>query len=189
MSKLTVTEALAEIRTIKKRLPKLRESVGKFVVQIAQARDPHRDLDGGSAEYVRRERQRISDLERRYLELRLAIQRSNLSTEIGFLTSSGVGYSSSVAEALLWKNDLVEGQKTFLAGLAKIVEFGRTKAKSGGGRTVAADQADEAGDADVLVHLDEAELLEEIDRVEEILGLIDGKVTLLNSTTTIEVGE
>ena len=49
--KLTITEALAEIKTVEKRIQKKREAILPFVFRQEMLRDPH-EKDGGSAVVV-----------------------------------------------------------------------------------------------------------------------------------------
>ena len=51
---ITITEALAEIKTISKRLEKKRESIFNFVGRQDGIRDPL-EKDGGSVEFIIRE--------------------------------------------------------------------------------------------------------------------------------------
>src|SRR5579863_1653454 len=64
MRQLTITEALAEIKTINKRLESKRESVRNYIARDVRVRDPL-EKEGGSAEFIKRERQAIIDLEER----------------------------------------------------------------------------------------------------------------------------
>ena len=77
----TITEALAEIKTIGKRLEKKRESVKAYLARDSRVKDPL-EKEGGSTEYVRKERQAISDLEKRVVTIRTAIAKSNLGTAV-----------------------------------------------------------------------------------------------------------
>lgn len=69
MAKSTITEALAELKTINARLETRRQNVGQYLMRDARLKDPL-ETDGGSVEYVTRERQAIKDLEERIVQIR-----------------------------------------------------------------------------------------------------------------------
>ena len=71
----TITEALAELKTLGKRIEKKRESVAMFLTRQDGLKDPL-EKDGGSVEFIKRERQAVKDLEQHHVNIRLAIQRA-----------------------------------------------------------------------------------------------------------------
>lgn len=186
---LTITEALAEIKTIGKRLEKKRAGVLSNLGRDARLKDP---LEGGSVEYIKQERQAIGDLERRVVAIRTAIAASNLRT-----TATVEGVTLTVFEWLSWRRDVSEGQKQFLGQLSQAIRQVREKVQRDGGRTVAASAASVAVSTaiteggkpaiEVLINLDERELLEQEEALQKRLGDLDGKLSLLNAITTIEV--
>ena len=100
MSKLTITEALAEIKTINKRLQTKRQNTLQYVARDARVKDPL-EREGGSVEFLKRERQSIKDLEQRVVAIRTAIQRSNLETR-----TTIAGRELSIAEWLTWRREI-----------------------------------------------------------------------------------
>ena len=62
MSKLTITEALAEIKTIEKRIDKKRQSLQPYIARMDGVKDPL-EKSGGSAAFIKAERQAIGDLQ------------------------------------------------------------------------------------------------------------------------------
>ena len=48
---ITITEALAEIPTIEKRITKKQEFITNYLFRVSSTRDPH-EKDGGSAELI-----------------------------------------------------------------------------------------------------------------------------------------
>lgn len=81
MAGITITEALAEIKTIGKRIEKKREFIGGFLARQDGVRDPL-EKDGGSAKAIAGERQSVNDLEDRIVALRRGIQRANDETSV-----------------------------------------------------------------------------------------------------------
>lgn len=199
---MTITEALAEIKTIGKRLQKKREAVLNNIGRDSRLRDPMvtADFPGGVVEFVKRERQAIEDLEKRIVTIRTAIQRSNLETRCT------VGDNThTVQEWLNLRREVLEstpsmenpsgGRKQFLTAMNLAIRQVREKVQRDhpGGRVVAAAaasaivQSGEKPPIEILIHLDEKNLLEEQEGLEKVLGELDGKLSLLNATTVIDV--
>ena len=81
MAQTTITESLAEIKTIGKRLIKKRHALGSYIARDVRVRDPL-EKNGGSEKFVAEERQSIADLENRVIAIRTAIQQSNLNSTV-----------------------------------------------------------------------------------------------------------
>jgi hypothetical protein len=172
---------LQEIKTIGKRIEKKRQNLGQYVARDARVKDPL-EREGGSVEFIKRERQALADLEKRIVAIRTAIQRSNLST------SATVGdITQSVAEWLTWRREISAGAQAFLNQLGQGIRAIRDKIQKSGGNLVVAQSEGDAKPGDVVVHLEEKALLEEQEKFETILGELDGKLSLLNATTIVEV--
>lgn len=177
---ITITEALAEIKTIGKRIEKKREFIGQYLGRQDGLRDPL-EKQGGSFEAIRAERQSISDLSDRIVELRRGIAKANDHT---VLTVNGI--TKSVSEWLVWRREIAPGHVAFLgrlrAGLSQI----RTQAARNNAAVVQANAS--TGDnkpTDHIINLDERELASEIERLEDTLGQLDGKLSLVNATIPI----
>jgi hypothetical protein len=185
MSKLTITEALQEIKTIGKRLEKKRASIGPYLARDARVRDPL-EKDGGSEKFINSERQAMGDLENRVIAIRTAIQRSNLDSSIS------VGQTTrTVAEWLTWRREISAGQKQFLGGLSGGLANLRNDIQKKGGKVIAAAVAvnESMGPNDppqMVVNIDERKLIQELEEIEDTLGTLDGKLSLFNATTVIE---
>lgn len=176
----TITEALQEIKTINKRIEVKRQSVTQYAVRNAMIKDPL-EKDGGSTQYIARERQAISDLENRIVQIRTAIQRSNLST-----IAAIQGRTRSVAEWLTWRREVSQGEKNFLNQIAAGIKQVRDKLQREGGRLIPAANEPQAATGEAVIHLDEQELNKQREDMEIILGELDGKLSLLNATTVID---
>jgi len=178
---MTITEALAEIKTIGKRLEKKRASIGQYSGRDARVKDPL-EREGGSVDFIKRERQAISDLETRVVVIRTAIQRSNLETKTKIQ-----GVERSVSEWLTWRREVAPGAVQFVASMIAGINQMRSKIQKDGKAMLPAKDEASASPGDVVVHLDEKELHEESERMEQILGELDGRLSLLNATTVIDV--
>jgi hypothetical protein len=181
MSKMTITEALAELKTINKRLQTKRQNTMNYVARDIRAKDPL-EREGGSVAFLIRERQGIADLEKRIVAIRTAIQHSNLETR-----ASIGGHDMSVAEWLTWRREVSTSSREYLSLLIANIKGLRDKMQKEGRMLVSAQAEASGGPADVVVHLNEKELLEELEVFDVVLGELDGRLSLLNATTTIEL--
>ena len=91
--RLTITEALAEIETIGKRITARRELCAAY-------------SEGGFDERIPPEVQSILELERRHIELRLAILRAYDQTRMA-LDAGGYTIERTVAEWMIWRDEIV----------------------------------------------------------------------------------
>ena len=185
--KLTITEALQEIKTLVARIQKKRESVKPYLLRDSRIKDPF-EKDGGVEKFIREERQSIGDLEARIISIRTQIQASNLNSSltIGDCTRS-------VAEWLTWRREISKGQKDFLQVIWSSIQATRQQVQQKGGRVVTNGTApgsaayDQNTPPEVIVGVDEQGLLKEIEGMEETLGVLDGRLSLFNATTTIDI--
>ena len=180
MSTITITEALAEIKTIGKRLKKKRDFVAAHVGREDGLKDPFLD-QGGSVEVLRQDLQAIGALEARVVVLREAIAHSNRQTTI----SNGDSLRT-IEGWLVWRRDIAPAKRAFIVDLLQGIERMRSEA---GRRGVPLRPAGEPAAAltDFLVHLDERELAQESEDIDRILGELDGQLSLKNATTTVTV--
>lgn len=180
MQKLTITEALAEIKTIGKRLAKKREFVMGFLARHEGIKDPH-ERDGGSYEVLKRERQGIVDLENRIVALRAAIRKANDTTAV---TIEGV--TRTISDWLTWRREVATGEQTFLAAMRESLKRIRADSQKSGTRVLSQGEAPQ-GPSDIIVNINERTLAEEIEKVESTLGALDGQLSLRNATTFVEL--
>ena len=179
MSKLTITEALAETKTIAKRIEKKQAFINDCLFRINAQRDTH-EKDGGSAVLIARERQAIGDLEERKVAIRRAIAEANAKTPV----SIG-GKTKSVADWIVWRREVAPGYMQHLATMAQRIQQVRQQALTKGQAIAATPET--AGYTDFVVNINEADLAKERETLEETLGILDGQLSLKNATVTIEV--
>jgi hypothetical protein len=183
MSKLTITEALQEIKTINKRLAVKRETIMKYAARDARIKDPF-EKDGGTVEFIEKEKQSAIDLQKRIVKIRTEISRANLDNE---LTINDV--SLTVAEWLIWRREISEGLKGFLNNLTAALNAVRTKIQQQGGKVVAniaqVSSLDSSAPPELIVNIDEKGLIAERENLEITLGELDGKLSLFNATEVI----
>lgn len=177
---MTLTEAFAELKTISKRIEKKREYVGTFLVRQDGIRDPLAK-DGGAAVVIANERHAIADLETRHIAIRAAMQRTNLTTTVT------VGDATkTIYEWLIWRKEIAQGSQAFVNRMRHTINTARTQAQQKGWQVIASSATPQAP-TDFLVHVDEAALAAEAERLETVLAQLDGQLSLKNATVTIDV--
>lgn len=177
---LTITEGLAEIKTIGKRLASKRAFVSTYLGRQEGLKDPLAN-EGGSREAIARERQSILDLEERIVGIRRAIQAANVSNTI---TVEGV--TRTIADWLVWRREVAAGQQAFLAVIRRDIANARREAQQKGYAIVpSTESAREI--TDIIVNVDEREVSKESETMEAILGALDGQLSLKNATVLIEI--
>lgn len=180
MRTMTITEALAEIRTLEKRVAKKREEIQQYLYRQHGIRDEMED-HGGSAAYIEKLEQSIADLLSEHTWIRTEIQRMNLLTVLEI-----EGIEHTVAQWLVWKREISEGERTHVATITQMMASMRERARRDGVAAVSR-ETDAEDRKDYILHIDPAAHAERADQLEKVLGLLDGKLTLVNSTTTIDI--
>src|SRR4051794_1015289 len=123
---LTITEALAEIKTINKRIQTKHQFVLSYLFRQEGLKDPL-EKDGGSVEAIRRETQAISDLRLRLINLRRGIARANEATEVTVGTNT-----MTISDWLTWRRDVAPETQTFLHAKQARLNALREQAKRSG---------------------------------------------------------
>lgn len=175
---ITITEALAEIKTIGKRLDKKRQNVLLYLARQEGIKDPL-EKEGGSAAFVAAERQSIADLGSRIVDLRRGIQKANEATSVTL-----GGKTRTIADWLIWRRDVAASEGSFLAQIRQQLNAVRDQARKNGSGVVAS-SAEANTPADFVVNVNEQDLASQIEAHEEILGQLDGQLSLKNATTPI----
>jgi len=165
MREITITEALAEIKTLNKRIMKKQDLLLPFITRRADRVDPLLDK-GGSKVHVASEFQSLRDLMLNVARIRTAIHKKNLETG---LTLGGV--NDSIQGWLNWRREVAPLQERLLRSIAAQLP---RRSEQGEG-------------VDVVVNLDEQLFASLQEQHVSILGALDGKLSLLNATTLVEV--
>lgn len=178
MSKLTITEGLAELKVIDKRISKKTSFISNHLYRQDQLKDPL-SKDGGQQVVIAKERQSIGDLEQRAVDIRMAINKANENTSIAV-----EGITRTIAEWLIWRRDVAPGHQRFLGSMNQAIQSMRREAQQKG---IQIASGDTATDTDIHVNIDEYALAEEIELLETIFETLDGQLSLKNATTFIEL--
>ena len=178
---ITITEALAEVKTANKRIIKKREFIIQYLARLEGVKDPL-DADGGSYEVIRRERQSILDLEYRIVDIRRGISRANEKTEIGIN-----GMVKTISDWLIWRREISDGQGQFLQSLRGVINRVRNEARSKGASVLSSQVVTaEQKPTDYVINVNEVELASDIELLEDTLGQLDGQLSLKNATIMID---
>jgi hypothetical protein len=177
----TVTEALAELKVIDKRIATKRTFITSHLSRPEQLKDPLAK-DGGSAVVLERELQSIRDLCEQRVAIRRAIQAANARTEI-----SVGGKTRTIADWLEWRRRIADGERDFLRQLVQTVERARQEATRKGGALVSANASmGDSKPSDIVVNMSEVALSNEYESLQAVLETLDGQLSLKNATVTIE---
>jgi hypothetical protein len=177
--KITITEALAEVKTIGKRIEKKKEFIAAYVLRQEMVKDPL-EKDGGSNKALNAALQSIGDLQERLIRIRAAIQRSNLAT-----TLTVGDKARSITDWLTWRKEVAPGEQKMLMQIRTSIEQNRQQMRTKGISVGAVSV--ETKPTDVIVNLDEGQLARSAEALEETLGTLDGKLSLMNATTTVDI--
>lgn len=174
---VTITEALAEIKLLVKKVEDKQNNICNYVAMPSDRRDPL-DKQGGSEAYVAQEMQSVDDILERIVQIRLAINERNSAT---VLEVNGV--KKTVAEWLIWDRDYFPSA---IEGLRKVfMRINSERAKLTRSGLQATGQI--KGADDIIVNLSEKDLMAKIENLNDTSGKLDGMLSLNNATVTVEV--
>lgn len=183
MTQATITEALAELKVLQKRIASKREFILRYAVRAEHLKDPL-EKDGGSVSAIATEIQSMNDLERNVLSIRRAIQIANENTDIQIENTI-----RTVADWLVWRREVAPGTRQFLSDLLRGIEAARGEAAK---RNVALESRAREGvptigaeRLDVTVNVNESELARRREELEAALETLDGKLSLKNATVVV----
>lgn len=182
---MTITEGLAEIKTIWKRVEKKIDFLTAYVARYEQQKDPL-VKQGGAEKIIKEERQAIADLLRRVIAIRMAIAKANSEK-----TAVVCGQTRTIAEWLVWKREIASHEEEVLKKLANQIKIAREQAKKQGtniiSSTAAVATTAEQNPLDIVVTVDEKEISDSLEKLDEIKGSLDGQLSLINATTQIGI--
>lgn len=183
---ITITEALADLKTTVKRIEKKREGLGPYIGRQDGLKDPLL-AQGGSEKFLQGELQSIADLERRIIAIRLAIQDVNRTTTITLNQTT-----RSIAEWLTWRREIAPNRQANLVRIRGVIQTTRQQAQQKGWNVVGAAAVATTGNVqptDYIINVDEKALLDEIEQMEKTLGDLDGQLSLKNATVLVTIAD
>lgn len=176
---MTITEALAEVKLIDKKIEKKVGFIMTYLARQDKFKDPH-ERDGGSVKLIAQERQAIKDLNERKIRIRRAIASENTVTTIRILDQN-----RSVADWLTWRREVLPSEKDLLVKIGAYIENTRKQVMAKGISVGSASDAKTPDD--VVVNINEKELNKDAEDLIQIEGELDGKLSLANATRIIHV--
>lgn len=183
MAQTTITEALADLHVITKRVEKKQAFVMSYLIRQEKLKDPLATAQnpGGSVAAIQAETQAINDLLTRIIAIRRAITAANLNKmlTIGERTMS-------VFDWLVWRREVAPKEQEFLAQLHQKIDGTRLQVQRQGVKIVGGN-VEGVTPEDFRVSLDEQVLATRRESLEETLGKLDGLLSLVNATTLIDV--
>jgi hypothetical protein len=179
MPTLTISDALAEVQTIRRRIDQKQQLIAAYLLREAKYRDPL-GAEGGSAAVLAREWASVRALHERTVLLRRLIQNAYERTLITFGEQT-----RSLADWLAWRREVSARRAGFLRTLSTRIRGARARAALHARAFPSESGRDKP--ADVIVHLNEQELAREAETLEELLGNLNGQLGLKNATITIDV--
>lgn len=177
-TKMTITEALAEIKLARKKITSEQEFVNRYLTRPVDKVDPL-EVDGGSTEVLKRKLQSIGDLEDRIIKIRYLINESNMKTNLTIGDTT-----MSIAEWLYWRREVYPLTLAFFQEMFNRIHANRDRAYNPA-RLLAAQT--EASGAQIKVHVDEVNIQDTLLTLSEVENTLDGKLSLLNARVEIEV--
>lgn len=178
--KLTITEALAEIKLLTKKIGKKRDFVRDNALFATHQPDPF-VTDGGRKDVLTKELQAIKDLWTRWVTLRTAINKTNVTEQIT------VGEETkTIAQWLIWRREIANDQVNFYETVSRdILVTLKQKAER-----PEAKKNDDTGEFQFVKWesaVDANALRQQAERLQTMLDELDGKLSLKNATLTVYV--
>lgn len=176
---ITITEALQELKTIDDRISKKHRVITDYLYRQNTQRDPF-EKDGGSTKLIAENMQAIRDLMERKVAIRSAIHEANHANTITMGKTT-----RTIADWLVWRRDVAPSMQQLLQGLYSKLQNVRVDASRKNLPVVSSAPSDVT--LDIVVNIDEAQLVAQIEELSEILSTLDGQLSLKNATITVTV--
>ena len=128
---------------------------------------------------IAREKQAIADLQDRLINIRSVIQKANAENTIAIENQT-----KTIVDWLTWRREIAPKEQDFLRNLMQRINSMRQQAMKQG---VSVTEKDAGFSSDYVVNINERELSEKIESLENILGVLDGQLSLKNATIKIEI--
>lgn len=179
MEQMTITEALAEVKLLEKKMLKKRELVYANLYRVEGEVDPL-EKEGGSQKVLSQELQSIFDLNTRLLKIRAAIAQANLQNEIT------VGKQTrSIFDWLTWKREVAGRESEFFRTVHTRVKSKIEEARNK--PPVAKDMEGNFKLLKVLPTVDYSEYFRLEEETQNVLEQLDGKLSLKNATIVVSL--
>lgn len=179
-SNITITEALAELKTLDKRIESTRDFILKYGVRQGSTIDPLDD-EGGSDKVIPAKLQSLADLLQRKVAIRSAINRKNAET---MLEVKGV--TRTIAEWIIWRREAYKQELQAYTSLQANVLGARQQCIKHG-MTMKDDGTQPSKVQEVASFIKESVIQKKIEQLQEIESTLDGRLSHVNATTSVTV--
>jgi hypothetical protein len=179
-AKYTISEALQELKTLDKRIVSTRDFILAYGIRQGSTIDPL-DMEGGSHKEIPNRLRQLKDLLERKVQIRIAINQANAETQ-----ASVCGQTRTVAEWIVWRRDAFKQELESWRALQRKVLDARQQATTKA-LTIKEDGTQPTKVNEVACFIPEGEISKRIVQLEEIESVLDGKLSVVNATTLIEV--
>lgn len=176
LQKTTITEALAEIKLITKKMEQKASFIRQNLVRAAHVPDPLGDSKGK----LESEAQSYIDLGTRIINIRHAISKANLECEIT------VGDTTqTIADWLIWKREIAQNKFKLFDHIQSALKTSIDQASKSPQAYLDAEGKHKF--VELVTNLSYPEYAEKSQKVQDQLAKLDGLLSLKNATITIEV--
>lgn len=175
---ITITEALAEINLIKKKIEDGETGIKVMLVRASHVPDFYQD-HGGAAVMIQRTQQALKDMRTRLLSLRSGISRANIENQITIN-----GESKSIFDWLTWKRELYQPLERALKDHIQTLKASADKEASR--PEVWKDQEGRTQLVSYIRNADLKTIEDEYNRIVDVYGKLDGQLSLKNATITFQ---
>lgn len=181
MNKLiTITEALAELKTVDSKIGTTKDFLVNYAIRQGSTIDPLDD-EGGSDVVMAQKMQSLRDLLGRKVSIRIAINNKNATTSLVVC-----GITKTVAEWIVWRREVYAIEKSVYAGLhAKVLDARKQCIQKG--LVLKEDGTQPSKVTEVSSFIKEIDIVHRIEQLNGIDTTLDGKLSLINATTVVEV--
>lgn len=174
---LTITEALAEVNLLKKKIADSEMSVRTMLLRAEHVPDPFKE-HGGAEAIVKKTQQSVFDMRRRLVDIRHKISKANIDNQITIN-----GKTMSIFDWLTWKREVYPGLESSLKTQLNDLQ---AAAK----RETDAPQSWKDNDGKIhlvvwLRNVDQKILQDEYNDLVETFGRLDGQLSLKNATINL----
>jgi len=182
MEVLTISEALAELKILGDRLAMNAKFVLDHVARDERQRDPFEREQSTAAAQIAQRMDSSRDLRARAVALRRAIALKNFEVRVEI-----EGVTRSVGEWLIWRREIAKGYGAELAALVGHIERLQSTVAQQNLRMRTDNTGSSGEPVRLALMLGLAELQTLREQHQSTLGVLDGRLRVVNATTTIEV--
>lgn len=181
MAQMSISEALAEIKLIDKKVEKKRENILTHSSRFEHILDPYPAETGGSSGFIRRELQAVEDLLKQRVKIRHSISKANLETLV-----TVEAHTLPLTSWLIWKREVGTQQRIALQTLKNLIEK-RLAENSTRPQLLKKEDGSDPVLTKLISHVDLTHLQKEIEQIMTIEERLDGILSMKNAQIMIDI--